>query len=466
MNERPAPSESHVRAGSLKAAVRNIGWLAVGRGVAAVLSLVYIAIITRTLGPSGFGQFALIVGIAQTIVALVGFQTWQIIVRYGMEHLNTGHEVAIARLIKSCLVLDVGGAIMGSLLAWIIVSLLGQDFGWTSEVAHDALIFCCVTLIAVRSTPTGILRLYDRFAIASVADVAMPVTRLAGALIVWLISPQIQSFLMAWAAAEIVSSTVFWWFAIRTTRRLPWRASALALPALKADNPGIAHFAGITNAGQTFALASRQLPVLLVGLFVTPAAAGGFRLAHQLGQALAKVSQLAARSLFPELMRARALSTDPDHFAQLLGRTIRLAAVAGAVILAILLIAGKPLLGLIAGQAFLPAYPLLLLLGTAAVIDLVGVSFEPALIASGRAGVSFRIQLFVAVALVGSLVALVKLVGTVGAGVAVLAGSLLAFCLLGAATYRAIRRRDPPVTPADAAMLEGAEEDVDRPEAL
>jgi O-antigen/teichoic acid export membrane protein len=459
-NEKPA------RAGSLSAMLANIGWLLGGRGVSAVLSTVYIALIARTLGPSGFGQFALVVGIAQSLTALVGFQTWQIIVRFGMAHLHEGRRDALARLIKGCLALDIGGAIAGSLLAFAAVALLGTQFGWSAGVKEDALIFCVVSLIAVRSTPVGILRLHDRFDVAAYADTMLPIARFAGALTVWATAPSVQGFLVAWAVAEVCSALAFWWFAARTVRGLPFRAARLDRTMLGHENPGLLGFAGVTNAGQTFALASRQLPVLLIGLYVTPAAAGGFRLAHQLGQALAKVSQIAARALFPELVRARTLSGDPDHFARLLGRSIRLAAIAGAVILTVLLLAGKPLLGLIAGEAFLPAYPLLLLLGTAAVIDLVGVGFEPALVSSGRAGLSFRIQLVVAVVLIASLFVLVQIWGTVGAGIAVLTGSALSFAMMGIATWRAIRRRDPPVSSSDAVIFEGAEADVDRPDAL
>lgn len=459
-------TEKTARPGSFRAVIANIGWLLGGRGVSAVLSTLYIAVLTRTLGPAGFGQFALIIGIAQSLTALVGFQTWQIIVRFGMAHLHDRRQDPLVRLIKACLALDVGGAIVGSLLALAAVTLLGPYFGWSAEVKRDALIFCVVSLIAVRSTPVGILRLHDRFDVAAYADTTLPVVRLCGALAVWATTSDVQGFLMAWAAAEIFSALAFWYFAIRALRGLPWRATPLRWKVLRGENEGLFGFAGVTNAGQTFNLASRQLPVLIIGLYVTPAAAGGFRLANQLGQALAKVSQIASRALFPELMRAKTVSGDPEHFARLLGRSIRMAAVAGAVIMAVLLLAGKSLLALIAGEAFLPAYPLLLLLGTAAVIDLVGVGFEPALIASGRAGLSFRIQLIVAIVLIGSLLALVQIWGTIGAGIAVLTGSLLAFAMMSIATWRAIRRRDPRVTPSNAAILEGAEEDVDRPDAL
>src|SRR3546814_4688965 len=76
----------------VRAAARNLGWLLASRGVLAVLSLVYLGVATRTLGAADFGRFALITGASQAIALLVGFQTWQIVVRYGVDHLNSGDD--------------------------------------------------------------------------------------------------------------------------------------------------------------------------------------------------------------------------------------------------------------------------------------------------------------------------------------------------------------------------------------
>ena len=52
-------------------ALRNVGWLLTGKGVGAVLSLVYLALATRSLGVAGFGQFSLVLGTGQAAAALV-----------------------------------------------------------------------------------------------------------------------------------------------------------------------------------------------------------------------------------------------------------------------------------------------------------------------------------------------------------------------------------------------------------
>src|SRR3546814_3924524 len=57
--------------------LENTAWLLGGKGVGALLSFVYLAIITRTLGPAGFGHFALILSTAQVISIIVSFESWQ-----------------------------------------------------------------------------------------------------------------------------------------------------------------------------------------------------------------------------------------------------------------------------------------------------------------------------------------------------------------------------------------------------
>jgi hypothetical protein len=56
---------------ALVSVAQNFGWMLASRGVSAVFSLVYLAIVTRSLGVEGFGKFALITGAAQLLANLL-----------------------------------------------------------------------------------------------------------------------------------------------------------------------------------------------------------------------------------------------------------------------------------------------------------------------------------------------------------------------------------------------------------
>lgn len=417
--------------------LENAGWLLAGKGVGAVLSLVYLAIATRSLGAAGFGQFALILAAAQTLGALMGFQTWQIVVRFGMEHLQAGRHDKLRDLIGLSLMLDFGGALVGCLVAVASVDALGDYFKWSDPLRQQALMFALVMLLSIRSTAVGVLRLYDRFRDGAVADAAIPVVRMAGAVIVLIFEPTVFGFLIAWGAAEIAAAAASWWLAARaagglmTVRRLP------NVRRVFRENPGLGRFAAVTNLTSTLGTVSKQFATVIVGLFAGEVAAGQYRLAYQLGQALAKVSDLLSRAVFAELTRVRFGATS-DDLAKLFRSSVRFSAIAAAVIVALLLLVGKPTLLLVAGPEFADAYPLLILLGAAAALDLAGVSFEPALLATGRAGLVLKLRLLLTVLLVGLLVVLLPPMSTMGAAIATLAASLAGLILFGFAAWRSI----------------------------
>ncbi len=428
------------RGAALSGIVANALWLLAGKGVGAVLSLGYLALATRGLGVAGFGAFALILGLAQAMVAVVSFQSWQIVVRYGFAPLRAGDGAALGRLLGFCAALDLGGALAGCLLAWGTTTLLASYLGWSPQVARQALVFCVVMLLSIRSTPMGVLRLFDRFGIGALADGVKAAARLVGALVAVRLGASLTGFLLAWGAAEIATALAYWVLALRVAgpglARGPGRLRGIG--RVPGEHPGLLRFTTVTNLGATLGTVGKQLPVLLVGLVAGPAAAGGYRLAHQLGQSLARVSDMLARSAYAELNRA-SHSGDPAGLPLLLRGTSRIALVGGAAIVLILLLAGEPALVLVAGPDYAPAYPLLVLLGAAAALDLGGVGFEPALMATGRAGLALRLRLATSLVLAVLLACLLPLLGAPGAALAILGSSAVGLALFGLAARRAVR---------------------------
>lgn len=414
----------------------NTGWLLGGKGVGAVLSLAYLAIVTRTLGVADFGRFALVLSAANVVKALVSFDSWQIVVRYGQTHLTAGDSNALNRVLRFCILIDLGSAVAGGLIAAIIILLFGDLLELAPGMGMQVWLFSMVMMITIRSSPTGILRLFDRFDSAAFAETMVPVGRMIGAVVALVLMPDITGFLIAWVFAELLCALSYWWLALRVggTRIGSWRAGR-AMDA-RIENPGIIGFLTATNLQTTLSSIGQQVAVLIVGAFVGPAGAGLYRLANQLANSLTKISSLLSRSIFVELSRTS--SDGVAALGALFRRTNRLALMAGAVIIGLILTIGHPLLGLIAGKDFLPAYPLLLMLGIAACIDLIGVSYRPLLMATDRAGLSLRITFVTTLLLLGLQSALLPLYGTRGAAAANIVAALAGFMMMGLASRRAV----------------------------
>jgi O-antigen/teichoic acid export membrane protein len=423
-----ASSSSPRPAGLFRAAARNLGWLLASRGVLAVLSLFYLGIATRALGVEGFGRFALITGAAQTLATLVAFQTWQIIIQYGVAPHAAGDRGALGRLFRGCALLDLAGALVGALLAWAILSIWAEALGIAPTLERATLIFSIVQLLTVRSTPLGILRLRDRFALSALADSVTPAARFLGAIAVWLIHPTVQGFLVAWGVAEVLTAAVYWILVARQgDLRLMWGARGSR--SLPAEHPGIVRFAVSTNASATLGLSSKQLPLLLVGATAGPAAAGVFRLASQIAQGLGKLSQLISRAAFPEVVRTLR-DAPPEALARLIRRLFLGSIVAAGAIMLLVMVAGKPVLSLVGGREFRHAWTMLLWLALAGCLDLTATGVDTVLTAMRRAGRVFAIRLAGVAAMVAMAMLVAPIYGATGIAMAVTTASAVVALLM------------------------------------
>ncbi|WP_279349841.1 lipopolysaccharide biosynthesis protein [Erythrobacter litoralis] len=377
----------------LRRIIRNIGWLLGGKGFAAIVSLVYLAILARSLGLKGFGHFSLIFGTAQAMVAIAGFQTWQTIVRFGARHLTAKKEDRFARLAVFGGAIDIIGSVLGTLFAGIVIYGFGDQLELNPRYVTAAFLFIATLLFARGTAPTGIIRVLDRYDLAVAAGAITPVARLFAALYIWNTGATVVRFLLAWGAIELFSAGLLWAIAYRLQKGnlkfsdiTQWRRTVR-------ENPGLLGFLGVTYASQTIQAVLQHGPLLAVGYFLGTRAAGVYRIADQLAKALSKLATLVTQAIYPEVNRQKHQAPEAE-FQRLITRISLIVFGAGALIVLIALLVGRQVLELIGGPEFSQGAPLLLPLAIAASFDLAAVAFEPVLHAHGKAHWSLGVRLF------------------------------------------------------------------------
>lgn len=423
---------------ALAGVARNMGWMVGGKGFQALLSLAYLALVARTLGAEGFGSFALILTIGGTVATLASFNTWQIVVRFGTEPGHAGDSGTIERLVRACGALDSLSAIVGSLLGMAAVLVAGQIFGWSNTICWMAIGFTLAQLLALKSTALGVLRLHDRYDLATGAEAAIPAVRLAGAAIAALTGAGIGGFLAAWAVAELVSSVLHWRYAGRVAGHAVPRFDFAALRGIGGAMPGFWRFAGHVNLATTITAIGTQSAVLMVGAVAGTASAGGYRLARQIGRSLTTATTTLTRAGYPEIMRAGRLG-DRRQLVRIVWRyTIWTTGIA-AVLMLLAVLLGHYMLLLIGGWEFVGAYPVLILICAAAAVNFCGLMLEPALHAIGRTGSSLGARMATTLVQLGLLALLVPPLGGVGAAWAMLGGAIVSLATLTVSVVRAFR---------------------------
>jgi len=425
--------------------VANTAWLLGGRSLGGLLSLVYIAILTRTLGLKAFGHFSLIFGTSQALIAIAGFETWRIVVRYGAEHVHKDDWAAFGRLSLFAWLLDVAGAVAGTVLAYIVFFHFSHLLHLNHTLILTAFWFNVAAVWALVSAPTGIVRALDRFDVAAYVEAVVPAGRLVAAVAIWLTGPSLVRFLFAWAAIDLIEAVLYWIMA----RRLCPQAIRLAnfghwRQTLR-ENARITRFFWVTYVGATLDALLKQGPLLAVGYFTGTKAAGLFRLARQLAQSLGKLAGMLTRAVYAEISRAR-VASEADEFRRLVNRTSLFAGIGGVIVVILALLLGSALMDLLGGEAFRGGGTLLVPLAIAASFDLAAVAFEPVLHATGHPHYSLTARVLAVIAAVIAMLAWVHVYGAYGIAWAVALGGAVGYLALGALARYTLGRLDkvPP----------------------
>ncbi|MFO6446079.1 lipopolysaccharide biosynthesis protein [Erythrobacter sp. NE805] len=402
----------------MKRVFANMGWLLGGRGVNAVLSLVYLAIAARTLGTTGFGHFALIVALGQAITGLANFQTWQFIVRWGANGDGGSVDPEKAREATGFAVaLDAISVLLGLAITGAVI----LTAPWWLEVPREllglAFVYIAISLAAIRTTPTGILRLHFRYASATAAEAVQPVVRATGAVLALAFMPSVTGFVLAFAASEVAVAAALWFVAMRVQ---PVSLAAISLKALPRRHKDAWRFVVSTNLSGSLSVAGKQVMILLVGTFGGAALAGGFRVASQLGQALVSLAQTVSKAILPELVHSRENALDIAR------RMANIAAVGGVIAVLTALLFGRLGLELIAGREFGVFYWAMVILAIAGAVELVGASLESLLVSTGKAHIAFLVRAVPTALALVLLDAAIAWNGAKGAAFALLGSSSLA----------------------------------------
>lgn len=394
----------------------NMGWLLGGRGLNAVLSLVYLALATRTLGLEGFGYFAAIVALGQTVTGLANFQTWQFIVRWGANGDGPDPQNKIDAT-GFAIALDLLSVAMGTVFAALLVLSVPLWLPLPTDLLWLTFGYCAVSLLSIRTTPVGLLRLNFEYPKATAAEAVQPIIRAIGAVLAWLFMPSVAGFIIAYALSEIAVAAALWVAAARTERIDLSALSLTRIPAKHADAWG---FVWSTNMSGSLTIAGKQVMILLVGTFGGAALLGGFRVASQLGQALIALAQTVSKAILPELVHAK------EDALSIARRMANIALVGGVIAVLFAVFFGRWGLEAIAGAEFRVFYWAMVILAIAGAVELVGASLESLLVSAGHAGTAFIVRAVPTILALILLDAAIDWNGAKGAAFAVLGSSSLA----------------------------------------
>lgn len=398
------------------------------------------SIVTYRLGAQQYGILVLVQTYVLLITTLTTFQSWQAVIRYGAICLEKQDKPALQQLIKFTTLLDVLGVCLGIVLALLIAPLMGHLLGWAPYLINQ-LQWCSLSIIfTVVATPTGLLRLYDRFDLLAVHLTVLPVIQLLGTVVVALLHLPLWGYLLAWLIANVADGALLMGLGWHEAwKRGLTSGMTGSLDNLTQAHPGLWKFCLTSNFDSSLPMMMRQVSPLLIGIFGTATGVGYYRIAYELSTPLKDVALLFTQSIYPEL--AQLNSQKQWHtFKALVLKTSKISLGVGIIAYVAAVITGKTVLSYGFGSEFVAAYGVLLLLVGAEVFTMGSCSLEPALYALGSPSLCLRVN---AIAFIGiyipALIVLTQQFGSLGAGIATLLSTATIFVLTSVMTWQQLK---------------------------
>jgi len=409
----------------LRRATKNFGKLLRGRSVAAVLELLTVVVLARSLSPAYFGNIVLVQTYVLVVRELFNCKVFEAIIRFGVPMIEANDENSFKQLLRLTLSIDVLSAATATTVAIVAAPLTARILGWDDDLASIAILYSSVLLIFGFGTAKGVLRLFDRYDILGIHLIVGPALRLIGALLVMLWDPTVFLFVvaltLATAAGNVYLNVRGWSEMRRQVGRLALKK--FSLKGWREEFQGLGNFIAVVYWQANVDMLPKQLSILLAGMFLGPQGAGLLRLASEITKVLSKPGELLQQVLFPDLVRM--WNRGAAVFGAIIQRAILICALCGLVFVAVSIFGGSLLLTNTLGKDYAQAAPLLSLLMLATTFELLATVLRSAGYAMGYEGKILRLHLISSVLYLLTFVVLTPYAGLIGPGLAACIASLV-----------------------------------------
>ena len=409
----------------------NLGKLSGGKAIAGLLSLGYLIIAARALGPASYGVLVLVHGYVLLVGGIIGFPGWHAIVRYGTEAIADDDEARLWGLLRFTTLIELGCGVLAIGVAMLLAPYVGPRLGWSPEAQALAVPYCFAILGSVRSTPAGLLQLLGRFDLLGLHNVIAPLSRIIGSLIVVSCGYGLTGFLFAWLASALVEWLGLWVMGLWVMhRRYGLNGMRGTIATVRARNLNLLRFMLAANADVTLSELAGRLVPLTIGWVLGAAPAGLFAVAQRVTVVFAQAGLMLGQAAYPELARQIARGGSMRQVAQTAWHAVGVAMLAGVPVLIVIALWPAPIIALFGGTKFAAAAGVLIWLAVARYIQLAMPPLAAVLTAFGRPDLSVAANLISNIGAYPLLPLLLLWAGLSGAGWFAIGQALLTLALL------------------------------------
>jgi O-antigen/teichoic acid export membrane protein len=366
--------------------LKSILHLVSGSSGNAILMLISTTIAARTLGPAAYGVLALVLTVGRLSERLLRFESWQPLIRFAASEDIAGDKKKMSELYLYGLFLDIGTALLASVLTMIVGYALMTVIGLKPEHMPLLAIYAVAIAMNIRGVPTAALRFDGQFRTLAYVQMLSSVLRLALAGAGLFLGFSLLEFVIIWTVCQALDSLLFLWLGLRVIRKQgipsPFRANPFGL---KQKFPGFMSFAWSTNISGTLRTLTQEADTLLVSAFAGTAWAGFYHIAKRIAKVAQQVGSMMQAVVYPDMARMWA-QKDFTAFKSTIKRVQLVLGGVGVLFLAAFWLLGDWMMKVVFGPEFAQAYPLLVAQLLAVVLIMHAAPSRSALLAMNRPG--------------------------------------------------------------------------------
>lgn len=395
----------------------NLGKLMGGKSIAGLVSLLYMVIALRVLGPRDYGVLILVHTYTITVGGIIEFPGWHAVVRYGAQAANEADHGRLVRLLRLTGGLELACGALAVAVAAVGATYFGRRLGWSPEALVFATPYSFAVLATIRSAPAGYLQLMGRFDLLGVHNLVSPLIRLVGALIVLALGGGLRGFLIAWLVAALAEWAAMWllgWWVARNQLE-GMRLLGAARGAID-ENPGIWRFMIAANTDITFGELAQRIGPLAVGWVMGPVSAAIYAVGQRATAVIAQPAGNLGQAAYAELARLIAAGGTGTDVRAVVAKLVITGLTVAIPLLLLVAYFGRSIAELLGGAQFREAGPIMVWLFAARTVLLVAPPATAALVALGKPGRSVVANMLCSLGLLPLLPLLMMHFGLPGAG--------------------------------------------------
>lgn len=283
---------------SFRNLINNVGSLLIGDTGASLINMLSLVVMLKIIGTENYGIIVLIQAYSLTIDQLFNFQSWQAFIKYGAEALEQKNHEKFKGILKQGTILDLGTALLGTLVAMSLIGVLGTIFEWNSYVIEYGRIYSITILFHFSGVPTGVLRLFNKFKLISFQKIIVSIIKLIGILIAFILDVDFIMIIWINLVCDILGHillVVFSNIALSNNNITNWLRTKV-----KFNNQFIS-FAIWSNLSSTLTVPSKRLDVFIVSSVLSLEMVGVYKVFKQVASIFSRLVTPVYQSIYPEL---------------------------------------------------------------------------------------------------------------------------------------------------------------------